>query len=47
MKRLVLLVALAVVVVSVLELHYLFASSNMSDIECPSSGYLTYPLGEE
>ena len=47
MKRLVLLVALAVVVVSVLGLHYLFASSNTSDIECPSSGYLTYPLGEE
>jgi len=47
MKRLVLLVALAVVLVSILGLHYLFASSNTSNIEGPSSGYLTYPLGEE
>jgi len=47
MKRLVLLVALAVVLVSILGLHYLFASSNTFNIECPSSGYLTYPLGEE
>ena len=45
MKRLVLLGALAVVLVSVLGLYYwniLFASSNTSNIEGPSSGYLTY-----
>jgi len=41
LKRLVWLVALEVVVVSVLGLHYLFASSNASDIEGPSSGYLS------
>ena len=47
MKRLVWLVALAVVVVSVLGLHYLFASSNASDIEGPSSGYLFYYSNNE
>ena len=50
MKRLVLLVALAVVVVSVLGLYYwntLFASSNTSNIEGPSPSYLTDLRGNE
>ena len=45
MKKIVLLVAGAVVLVSVLGLYYwntLFASSSTSNIEGPSSGYLTY-----
>jgi len=47
MKRLVLLSALAVVLVSVLGLYCLHNSSDASNFEGPSSGYLTYPLGEE
>jgi len=42
MKRLVLLVAVTVVLVSVLGVYYLYESSNASNIEGPSSGYLTY-----
>ena len=50
MKRLVLLGALAVVLVSILGLYYwntLFASSNTSNIEGPSSGYLFYYSNNE
>jgi len=40
MKRFVLLVAVAVVLVSVLGVYYSYESSNASNIEGPSSGYL-------
>ncbi len=46
MKRLVLLVAVAVVLASILGL-YLFAYSNAPNIEGPSSGYRTYYYNNE
>lgn len=47
MKRFVLLVAVAVVLVSVLGVYYLYDSSNASNIEGPISGYLTEPSSYE
>ncbi|GAI73866.1 unnamed protein product, partial [marine sediment metagenome] len=43
----VLLVAVAVVLVSVLGVYYLYDSSNASNIEGPSSGYLFYYYNNE